>query len=536
MNMLNKKTLLTLWVLGLFSFTMIVVPPINGTQNNLNNSELSIKTFDIFVEDFDDTTYRDGATTSFGWRNGAVTNNRNFTWTQLDYYDTTYAVRDLDVQGRKLYCAVDTPSDNGLQLFDIRNLYDIKFTAARSTINSLISIAVDGDNAYVGANLSATPRLNSYNVSNAYDMTTGYLDTFYVDGLVNDIETEGHLVYFTSYLDDNNRSLRLAYAEDPDAMVEITPDWDNPNAHGLDINGQLAYIAASSEGFYILNMSDKYTPVELGHVNTPGNATEVIVDGAFAYVACGLDGVTVIDIRDPTSPAVVGHIDTLGFAQKLVLQGNTLFVADGGNGVVVLDVADPTHPTYVTSVNPAYAYSIDLFGGDLLIGAVDGIYAYRISATGGGIADISENWYQNVYDDHECWDVKVIGDIAYIAGGADGLITLNVRDPSNPILLDNHSIGVDPYYRGIDVQGGFAYITDYFNAFRIYDVRDPTNIKQTDFYGLTYPTDVAVAGDIAWIADGAFGVYYYNISDPYALSFMGSFDHGFDNITSIWVQ
>ncbi len=68
MNSINRRNLLTLLVVGLFSITMVVVPSVNGTINSINNNEFSIKATDIFVEDFEDITYMNGSSTAFGWR------------------------------------------------------------------------------------------------------------------------------------------------------------------------------------------------------------------------------------------------------------------------------------------------------------------------------------------------------------------------------------------------------------------------------------------------------------------------------------
>ncbi len=63
----KRRFLLTLWVVGLFSLTMIFAPSINGAPNIFSNSEFSIKTTGVFVEDFEDTTFRDVSTNAFGW-------------------------------------------------------------------------------------------------------------------------------------------------------------------------------------------------------------------------------------------------------------------------------------------------------------------------------------------------------------------------------------------------------------------------------------------------------------------------------------
>ncbi|MCK5047439.1 MAG: hypothetical protein KAS22_12715, partial [Candidatus Heimdallarchaeota archaeon] len=404
------------------------------------------------------------------------------------------------------------------------------------------SITVEGDVLYLGC-AAGTIRVNTYNISNPY-LSSGakYMHSTYADGRVTDIEADGHLMYYASYGDSGSDSFRIIDASDPDVMIEISSNWVSDKTLGLYVEYPIAYLAESDNGLYIVNTTVKTSTVEIGHIDTPGNATDVLVDGGFAYVADGPAGVQIVDIRDPTNPQIVGSYDTPGNARKLALQGNTLFVADGPGGVIVLDLADISHPTFVTQEYPfptGDANDVDLFGGILVVGADLGLYTYEIAAIGGGITDFSNSAYLNAYSDYKAYDVRVKGNIAYVVGGDDGLYTLNVRDPNNPILLDQAVAAPSRFYRKLEVRGNFAYIADYGSGggLRIYDISDPTNIFQTDLIGLTYASDVTLSGDIAYVADGTFGIYLFNISDPYAISStVNSWDDGFNNVTAVWIQ
>ncbi|MGC9777862.1 MAG: fibronectin type III domain-containing protein [Candidatus Heimdallarchaeota archaeon] len=157
----------------------------------------------------------------------------------------------------------------------------------------------------------------------------------------------------------------------------------------------------------------------------------------------------------------------------------------------------------------------------------------------GFVGDFSSMWYDNPFSTLNATDVRVQGNIAYVAGGSDGLYTLDVSNPNNPILLDQIVEGVDPYYRKLDVRGNYAYVADYglpSGGLRIYDVSDPTNIQLTDNILLTYATDVVVSGDMAYVADGSYGIYIFNITDPYNIPGVYSYFDIFTNVTALWVQ
>jgi len=531
LNSIKRRNLLTLLVVGLFSLTMVVVPSVNGTINSINNNEFSIKATDVFVEDFEDTTYRDGASTAIGWGTGTVTNARYFTWKELDFQESKYALTDIDVEGKRVYATSynTTSASPSMVVFDISNTYDIRQTGERNSFAGQMSIAADGDVVYVGQDYTGVAStINTYYWTNPFSGGS-WVSTTSADGSVTDIELNGHLAYYTSFNSTSGYSLRVLYAENPDVPINITASWmDSSKALGLAVESNLAYVAAEEDGFYVVNVSNINNFFTEGFVDTPGIATDVVLDGRYAYLAAGDEGIFSIDIIDKTNPQIIGHIDTQGYARKLVLQGNTLFVADG-SGVVVLDVADPNNPTFVTrmTITP-YVYDVDLFGGTLVVGSADGLHTYTIQA-GDGIADIS--CYENSYSDRQAWDVRVRGDIAYVAGGPDGFYTLNVRDPNNPILLDNYSISVD--FFSIDIDGNIAHLLEENNHY-MFDIRNPTDIKLIDVVNAIDFNDVYADGNIAFIAYGG-NVVIVNETDPYNWVVLDDLSIS-TNITSVWVE
>ena len=68
-------------------------------------------------------------------------------------------------------------------------------------------------------------------------------------------------------------------------------------------------------------------------VDFPG----VTVAGSLAYVAASNEGVYIIDVSDPAHPVEAGYYDTPGAAQRSPsVVGNSIYVADRGGGLVIL--------------------------------------------------------------------------------------------------------------------------------------------------------------------------------------------------------
>ena len=56
-------------------------------------------------------------------------------------------------------------------------------------------------------------------------------------------------------------------------------------ARGIDVVGDLAYVAVSEQGMQIIEVSNPAAPAALGNIDTPGYAEDVQVVGDLAYIA-----------------------------------------------------------------------------------------------------------------------------------------------------------------------------------------------------------------------------------------------------------
>lgn len=537
---MKKQIMFTsLLLVFFFATSSISSTHVNGLIDETSIFDLSCSGSDLYFEDFSTEAYKDPSTTALGWGAGALTNTRDFSWELLDFYNTTFPVRSVDVQGRKVYVSQfnNTDPSHSIGVYDINDPSNILLMSERASIIRTLTFVVDGDAGYAGTDYDPQNFI-PYNVSKPYgfDGIDVYLGGINRDGPVTDIDPEGYLVYYTVYNSASDSSLRVFNAADPDNPIDIPASWTSNKALGLEVEGHFAYVAASTDGLYILNVTNKNAFVEIGHVGLPGNATDVILDGRFAYVSLGDAGVALVDVSNPTLPVLRDIYDTVGISSQMVLQGNTLFVADGPGGVSVLDVASHEHFAFVTDMPLPYVWDVDLYGGILVVASDDGIRTFRICA-GAGITDFSQSYYVNAFADFQAWDVRVLGDIAYVAGGSDGFYTLNVRDPSNPILLDRVTPPGSPSFRKLDVKGQFAHLISDFTYY-IYDIQDPANIKEVGYIGGTQLLDVFVSGDLVYLSWQLGGYGVINVTHPNLLSWGNELDepHFGVNITALWVQ
>ncbi len=497
-----------------------------------------------FYESFSTTELRDDSVTTVdGWGSGILTSPRDFSVEQLGYYNTSpYAIHALSVQGRAVVIAgfQEVYSLKSLQYLNVTVLQQLEVVDTDNASTYLSAVNIDGDTIFVGANQNPSQAwsgwLGIYNASTPHEITSIPGTSQWLDGGVIDLEIQGHFLYAALTNSSSGFGLGIWDIIDPRNPTRIINTYSISEIKGLAIAGEIALLACGGDGLEIVNIS---TPNNLGgplgSLSLPGITTEIHVDGAIAYASAGPAGVHIIDISDPTNPQLLSTYNTTGNAQEIALQGKTLFVADGLDGVTVLDVINPANPLIVTQIELPFSWDVKIYGGDLLVATDRGVYTYRIG-TGLTRLPVVGNFSSGL----EIQSLQVNGEIAYLAAGSSGLVTLNMSDPAYPSIMGQDTQGSMPFYHTIKVQGHLAYVTNYFRdiSYRgllVYDVSDPTNLEFLGKLPFQFATDLWIAGELAYVANGPDGVVICNVSNPQNPVQITSFDHAF-NATGVAVQ
>ena len=241
---------------------------------------------------------------------------------------------------------------------------------------------------------------------------------------------------------------------------------------GVVLSGDYAYLAGGTGGLRIIDVSEPHNPVEIGTLDTPGQAMDVAVQGDYAYVADHYQGgLRVIAVSEPSAPWEVGSYDTPGHALGVAVLGPYAYVADYWEGLRVIDVSVPTAPTEV------------------------------------GFIDLPERTV----------DVVVRDLLAYV-GTFAGLWVIDVSNPTAP--SDIGFMGTSARASGLVLSGDYAYVAadDYYadtGGLYVVDISNPAEPTQVGYCPLPSPVwDVDVAGNYAYVAGTRSGLRLLDISDP----------------------
>ncbi len=117
------------------------------------------------------------------------------------------------------------------------------------------------------------------------------------------------------------------------------------------------------------------------------------------------------------------------------------------------------------------------------------------------------------YDTSSARGIDLDGNYAYIADYSNGIRSFDISVPLVPQYLDRYDT-----YRAYDVfvDGSEAYLADYSSGIRSIDVSDPNNMSQDDRVDLSvnYSFGITVNGNYAFAGNGSRGVDSYDISNP----------------------
>ncbi len=248
-------------------------------------------------------------------------------------------------------------------------------------------------------------------------------------------------------------------------------------ANSVVVNGNFAYVASGVAGLHIVDISIPSLPILVGTINTPGNANDVKVVNNRAYVADG-NQLLIVDISNPSLPEILGSATTPAINFDLFVSGTKAYVVDS-LGLSIYSVVDSANPVQLGRIN----YPAGSLTGVAVSGSIAVITSGRGPVQTINVADptnpvVMGQVYTGGLTSNSS-DVEVIGNTAYIAdgllpGSGGGIVLIDISNPATPIILGASSTLYQA--RHIGVEGSFALSTDANSTFRnpIFNVFDRT--------------------------------------------------------------
>ncbi len=236
------------------------------------------------------------------------------------------------------------------------------------------------------------------------------------------------------------------------------------------VAGNYAFVVGREEGLRVIDVSNPAAPAQVGAValGLHESARRVTVAGNYAYVSI-YSGFLIIDVSNPAAPTLRGRYSAgAGPVGGLAVMGNYVYVpASAYGGAQVVDVSNPKQPFKVTSMVG--------IGGSPNEVTIIGQYAYVIADSFGSpgglfvfdISDPAAPLYVRSYSFYGYDHSAVAGSVLYLLGGG-GLTAVDMAGPAAPMHLGAYSVNDEAC--DVAVAGGLAYVAEGRAGLRVVDV------------------------------------------------------------------
>lgn len=176
---------------------------------------------------------------------------------------------------------------------------------------------------------------------------------------------------------------------------------------------------------------------------------------------------------DRVESSVVSRVPISGYTMSVRVAGAHAYVGYRG-GLGIVDVSDPIHPSPVS------------------------------------VLDLGESFVH---------DTEIVGGVAYLAAGFNGLVVADVRDPAKPRVLG--SCGDIGEVTSVEVVGDRVYTSGNTRGLLEFDATDPEDIRLVRRYAMELSApDVEAEGGHLYVSDLRFGVSVFEHAENPKFSFV----------------
>ncbi|MCC6905931.1 MAG: hypothetical protein IT326_08825, partial [Anaerolineae bacterium] len=361
------------------------------------------------------------------------------------------------------------------------------------------------------------------------------------------------------YVADGRDGLKIFWLAAPDRPLQTAGERGSP-AVSLALEADNAVIVGP-DGLRILDIRDRYAPVELGRIALPGEPQGVALaaDGR-AFVALGSGGIALVDLTNRTAPRLLRRIPVDTPVSAVSYQDGWLYGTAGDGGLVTIDARMPGAETF-TSLLALACPAQDIAGrrrvlfiacGESGLLAIDttqpntplisGILpaepgisfnaitladkrAYISTDSGFLVADVSRPASMGKLADNtgESQAIGAAGKMLYTVSG--GEITIyDIRATAEPLRLRLYS-GVQHPAR-LTVSGNLLLMANAADGpdLVILNIADPARIHEVENIGETGQTKGAVVtGKGVWLARGGRGLQQFDMTEAGGLLPQGEY-------------
>lgn len=433
----------------------------------------------------------------------------------------------------------------GLQIYDMTNSTNPQLLGVVENISVISDISVVGNTVYV---LSYNSGM--YVIDQSTITAPVVIGSVSIDGNLKGLEIKNNHVYIVK--DNSEQNLVTVDITNP-TNPQLVNNSDLPReAYDICIKDNCAYIADTAAGLMVVNIAIPTAPEEIYSYNIPGNTDDIALKGDYIYVANGYGNLRIYNKEDVNSVQEVGIYTSpneSGVNFVKVVDNYAYLVSSIDESFSIVDITNPLQPTelgtyvlegmvndlgitgnhavvydnpYISSIdisNPAQIQLTSRCDAPQYITAiaVDGNYVYIVIWEG----TISKMLVYNIVDPSAIQlvgtynfagngkDITVCGGYAYIADCRNGLLVVDVSNPSYLQLVSSYTTYNEYEPTLVTVANNYAYIGLFDKGFMVIDISNPLELRKVGYYKASGTVkNIVVQGNYAYVStNSSFGIY-----------------------------
>jgi hypothetical protein len=136
-----------------------------------------------------------------------------------------------------------------------------------------------------------------------------------------------------AYVADTMKGLQVVDVSNPQSPVRVGAAIPTVgDAQSVRVQGQYLYLAQAklggSNGLVVFDLANPAAPASIGTVATPGYAGGLDVAGNLVYLASGSSGLVIVDVSNPRLPVMAKILKTFGQCRDVKASGGLVYLAD----------------------------------------------------------------------------------------------------------------------------------------------------------------------------------------------------------------
>lgn len=280
-------------------------------------------------------------------------------------------------------------------------------------------------------------------------------------------------VYALDYVDaatllfcGTGKSVQIFDVLNPDQPVPISRSIAlDDNVYDIECRANVLYIAAGKAGLELWDVKDPAQPRKMGSLKTRSAALAVSVTDTVAFVADADSGMRVISVANASEPRELAAYTFPGFALDIYTDGPSAYIADYDSGLRIVSIIDRTTPHETGRLAiPGHAVGVHAAGNLVYLADLEG---FRIVTVKDPKKPREMEFYKTPAFTR---DVFVKYPYAYLVGGWNGLLIINIADPLR--LIEAGNFRTDRTAICVKVYGHYAYLAQ-DRGFKVVDVANP---------------------------------------------------------------